>query len=67
MPIIAFEQEVIAAAITIACILYLDTSDVHQHCMSSQSRAATLLEDTDFRSRSSTKHSRMEEVDPVVI
>jgi len=28
---IALEQEVIAAAITIALILYLHASDVHQH------------------------------------
>jgi len=47
MPNIALEQGVIAAAITIALILYLHASDVHQHRMSSRSRAATLLEDTD--------------------
>ena len=40
----ALEQEVIAASITIALvILYLHASDVHQHSMVTQSRAATLL------------------------
>jgi len=46
MPNIALEQEVIAAATTIALILYLHASDVHQRRMFSRSRAATLLEDT---------------------
>jgi len=41
---IAVEQEVIAAAITIALvILYLHVSDVHQHRMFNRSRAAVLL------------------------
>jgi len=48
MPNIALEQEVIAAAIMLVLILYLHASDVHQHRMSSRSRAANLLEDTDF-------------------
>jgi len=37
MPNIALEQEVIAAAITIAFILYLHASDVHQHSTFNQS------------------------------
>jgi len=40
----ALEQEVIAAAITTALvILHLHASDVHQHSLFNQSRAATLL------------------------
>jgi len=31
MPNVALEEEVIAGAITIALILYLHASDVHQH------------------------------------
>jgi len=59
MPSIALEQEVIAASITTAfVILYLHASDVHQHSTFNQSRAATLLWGTDFRSRPSTKLSR---------
>ena len=59
MPNIALEQELIAAAITIALILYLHASDVHQHSTFNQSRAATLLWGIDIRSRSSTKISRI--------
>ena len=44
MPNIALEQEVIAAAITIALvILYLHASAVHQHSTFNRSRTATLL------------------------
>jgi len=41
---IAIEQEVIAATIAIALlILYLHSSDVHQHSTFNQNRAETLL------------------------
>jgi len=41
---IALEQEVIAAAITIALlILYLHAANVHQHNTFSRSQAATLV------------------------
>ena len=41
---IALEQEVIAAAFTIALlILYLHASDVHQHSTFNRNRTATLL------------------------
>jgi len=41
---IAVEQEVIAAAMTIALlILYLHALDVHQHSTFNRSRAETLL------------------------
>ena len=41
----ALEQEVIAAAITTALvILHLHASDVHQHSLFNQSRAATFSE-----------------------
>jgi len=41
---IAVEQDVIAAAMTIALlILYLHASDVHQHSTFNRSRAETLL------------------------
>jgi len=43
IPSVALEQEVIAAAITIALILYLHASDIHQHSTFNQSRIATLL------------------------
>ena len=43
MPSIALEQEVIAAAITTALILYLHAFDVHQHSTFNRSRAAALL------------------------
>jgi len=64
---IAVDQDVIAAATTIALILYSYGSDVQQHRMLSRSRVATLLWSTDFRRRPSTKLSRIYEVDPVVI
>jgi len=50
---IALEQEVIAAAITIALILYLHASDVHQHSTFNRSWTVTLLWGTDIRSRPS--------------
>jgi len=40
---IAVEQEVNAAANTIALVFYLHASDVHQHSTFNRSRAATLL------------------------
>jgi len=43
MPNIALEQEVIAAAITIALIMYLHASDVHQHRTFNRSWTASLL------------------------
>jgi len=44
MPNIALEQEVIAAAITIALVvLYLHASDVHQHSTFNRSQTATVL------------------------
>jgi len=55
MPNIALEQEVIEPAITIALILYLHASDVHQHSTFNRSWTATLLWGTDIRSRPSTK------------
>ena len=69
MPNIALEQEVIAAAITIALVvLYLHASDVHQHSTFNRSQTATVLWGNDFRrSKPSTKFSRIEEVDPAVI
>jgi len=51
MPNIALEQEVIAAAITIALMLYLHASDVHQHSTFNRNWTATLLSGTDIRSR----------------
>jgi len=57
---ITVEQDVIAAAITIALLIrYLHASDVHQHSTFNRSRAATLLWGTDFRHRPSTKLSRI--------
>ena len=53
MPKTALEQEVIAAAITIALILYLHASDVHQHSTFNRSWTATLLWGTDIWSRPS--------------
>jgi len=44
-------------AITIALILYLQASDVHQHSTFNRSWTATLLRGTDIRSRPSTKLS----------
>jgi len=68
MPNVALEEEVIAAAITIArVILYLHASHVHQQCTFNRSQTATVLWGTDIRSRFSTKFSRIWEVDPVVI
>jgi len=68
MPNNALEQEVIAATVTIALILYLHASDVHQHSTFNRSWKATLLWGNDFRwSRPSTKFLRILEVDPVVI
>jgi len=43
MPNVALEQEDIVAAITIALILYLHASDVHQRSTFNRSRTATLL------------------------
>jgi len=44
MPNLALEQEVVAAAITIALlILYLYASHVHQHSTFNRSRAVSLL------------------------
>jgi len=43
MPNIAHEQVVIAAAITIALILYLHASDVHQHCVEALTSEVGLL------------------------
>jgi len=57
MPNIALEQEVIAAAIMIALILYLHASDVHQYRTFNRSWTATFLWGTDIRSRPSTKLS----------
>jgi len=56
---IAVEQEVIAAAMTIALlILYLHALDVHQHSTFNRSRAEALLWCNGFRrSRPSTKFS----------
>jgi len=59
MPNVALEEEVIAAAITIALLLYLHAFDVHQHSTFNGSWTATLLWGTDIRSRSSTKLSRI--------
>jgi len=60
MPNIALEQEVIAAAITTALvILYLHTSDVHQHSTYNRSRSAVLLWGADFRSKPSRKLLRI--------
>jgi len=67
MPNVALEQEVIAAAITIALILCLHASDVHQHSTFNRSWTATLPWGTDIRSRPSTKLLLIQEVDPVVI
>jgi len=67
MPNIALEQEAIAAATTFALILYLHASDVNQHSMFNRSWTATLLWGTYIRSRPSTKHSRISEVDPADI
>jgi len=57
MPDLALEQEVIAAGITIALILYLHASNLHQDSTLNRSRTATLLLAIDIRSRSSTKLS----------
>jgi len=51
MPNIALEQVVIAAAITIALMLYLHASDAHQQSTFNRSWTATLLWGTDIWSR----------------
>jgi len=43
MPNIALEQEAIAAAITIALILYLHACDVHQHYTARSTKAEQRL------------------------
>jgi len=59
MPNVAFEEDVIAAAVTIALILYLRASDVQQNNRFNRSQTATLLLGIGIRSRSSTKLSRV--------
>jgi len=60
MPNIALEQEFIAVTITIALvILHLHASDVQQRNTFNRSQAAILLWGADFRSRPSTKLSRI--------